>query len=157
MHWARLLTPTATDGIRQARVMLQVEHTQLSLEQSKCLVGLQAGIRLIVIQVLLGRHTKHLQQYSVVGALHCGHSKNSMADCLERHSEANSNPEDPPTEAEGAADAEDWEAQPKKKKINEPQEWKLSHPCQCSISRTLLLVFNQSSSESQQQTIITAM
>jgi hypothetical protein len=47
-----------------------------------------------------------------------------MADCLERHSEADPNPEDPAAEAEGAADEEDWEAPPKKKKkINEPREW----------------------------------
>jgi hypothetical protein len=42
MHWAN---QTATDGVRQAHGMPQMERTQLSREQSECLLGQRAGIR----------------------------------------------------------------------------------------------------------------
>jgi hypothetical protein len=38
----------ATDGVRQAHGMRQVERTQQSREQSECLVGPLAGIRVFV-------------------------------------------------------------------------------------------------------------
>jgi hypothetical protein len=42
MHWA---SQTAMDGIRQAHGMPTMERTQLSREQSECLLGQRAGIR----------------------------------------------------------------------------------------------------------------
>ena len=42
MHWAN---QNATDGVRQAHGMLPMERTQLSREQSECLFGPRAGIR----------------------------------------------------------------------------------------------------------------
>jgi hypothetical protein len=42
MHWAN---QTATDGVRQVHGMYPMERTQLSREQSECLVGRRAGIR----------------------------------------------------------------------------------------------------------------
>jgi hypothetical protein len=48
MSWARLSTPTATDGVREAHVMRPVERTQLSRERSECLVGPLAGIWVFV-------------------------------------------------------------------------------------------------------------
>ena len=42
VHWAN---QTASDGVRQAHGMPPMERTQLSREQSECLFGLRAGIR----------------------------------------------------------------------------------------------------------------
>jgi hypothetical protein len=42
MHWAN---QTATDGVRQEHGMPPMECTQLSLEQSECLLGPRAGIQ----------------------------------------------------------------------------------------------------------------
>jgi hypothetical protein len=42
MHWAN---QTARDDVRQAHGMRPMERTQLSREQSECLVGQHAGIR----------------------------------------------------------------------------------------------------------------
>ena len=42
MHWAN---QTASDGVRQEHDMPPMERTQLSREQSQCLLGPRAGIR----------------------------------------------------------------------------------------------------------------
>jgi hypothetical protein len=42
VHWAN---QTASDGVRQAHGIPPMERTQLSLEQSECLFGQRAGIR----------------------------------------------------------------------------------------------------------------
>ena len=45
VHWAN---KTASDGVRQAHGIPPMERTQLSREQSECLVGPRAGIRVFV-------------------------------------------------------------------------------------------------------------
>jgi hypothetical protein len=101
-----LANQTATHGIRQAHGMPPMERTQLSREQSECLLGQSAGIR------VSGAGTPNTKIKIVVlsvEALHFGHvhfkTQTSMA----------SSWEDPYEAEEHAVEEHDLQEQPKKK------------------------------------------
>ena len=98
--------------------MLPVERTQLSREQSECLVGPRAES-----ESLLGRSAKHKNNNSVY-CLYKLYTAGAMADMEERESEEIPNREDPSESEGGDEDEEDCE-QPskKKKKVNVPRQW----------------------------------